>query len=296
MAMGGADLAYTRGVNAIHWNPAGMGVLDRAASVQFSTMSIFNDVSVNYLAMGFQAGKFGVLGLAVKALNFGDIPLTTVQDMDGLSGQTFSPTFATFGFTFARAFTNAINFGVNAKLIYESIPRASASAFAVDIGVQYRTNIPGLGIGLVVKNLGTDMKYDGSAFLDQSADIDGQFTDFRDRPVLGSQLPASMLIGVSYKRPLGEINSLIFSGNFQHFNLANDNYQFGAEYGYKDLVFVRGGYMVTPDVDSEANLYGLTAGIGGHITLSNLDIVIDYAYRDVQYWDGESLFTIGIGF
>jgi hypothetical protein len=216
--------------------------------------------------------------------------------MDGLSGQTFSPTFATFGFTYARAFTNAINFGVNAKLIYESIPRASASAFAVDVGVQYKTNLPGLALGLVVKNLGTNMQYSGTAFLDQSEDVAGQFTDFRERPVASAQLPASMLIGASYKRQLGEVNSVIFSGNFQHFNLSEDNLQFGAEYGFKGLVFLRGGYVLTPDVESEANLYGFTAGIGGHITLSTLDIVIDYAYRDVQYWDGESLFTIGIGF
>jgi hypothetical protein len=296
LAMGGADLSLTSGVDAIFWNPAGLAHIKTSASIQFSTMSIFDDVQVNYIGLGFDSGDFGVLGVSIKAFSFGDIPLTTVEDMDGASGQTFSPTFTTLGLSYARAFTEATTVGVTAKVIYESIPRATASAFAVDVGVQYKTNIDGLAIGLAVKNLGTNMQYSGSAFLGQSNDISGAFTDFRERPVSSSQLPSSMEVGLSYKRSIGEESAVIIAGDFQHYNLGLDGYKFGGEYGFNDMVFVRAGYLLTPNADKEAQLYGLSLGLGGHINLNGMDIVIDYAYRDVQFYDGESLFSLRIGF
>jgi len=296
LAMGGADLSLTSGVDAIYWNPGGLALMKTAASVQFSTMSLFGDVRVNYLGLGIKAGDFGVFGVSIKAFSFGDIPLTTVQDMDGASGQTFSPTFTTMGLTYARAFSASTSVGVTAKVIYESIPRASATALAVDIGVQYKTNLDGLALGLAVKNLGTDMKYDGSAFLGQSEDVTGQFTDFRSKPVASNQLPSSMEVGLSYKKSVAEDNQVIIAGDFQHNNLSLDGYRLGAEYGYNDLVFVRGGYLWTPNVESDARLYGFSLGLGGHLNLNGMDVMIDYAYRDVQYYDGESLFTVKIGF
>ena len=71
-----------------------------------STMELFGDVRVNYLGLGFQAGKVGVLGVTVKSLDFGDIPETTVFDPDGASGRKFSPTFVTTGLTYARSLTD----------------------------------------------------------------------------------------------------------------------------------------------------------------------------------------------
>ncbi|GAF76391.1 unnamed protein product, partial [marine sediment metagenome] len=101
LAMGGADLAYTRGLDAIHWNPAGFAVMEGNAAGLFSTMTFFNDIRLNYFAAGFKSPKLhGGIGVSVRAFDFGDIPITTMEDMDGASGKTFSPTFATIGLTY----------------------------------------------------------------------------------------------------------------------------------------------------------------------------------------------------
>ena len=61
-------------------------------------------------------------------------------------------------------------FGITGKLVYESIPRASASALALDVGVQYTglNDVEGLGLALALTNIGTDMHYEGSGLTSQA--------------------------------------------------------------------------------------------------------------------------------
>ena len=79
------------------------------AAGQFSTMTIFNDVSVNYLGLGVKSEELGAFGVSIKSFDFGDIPYTTNQDMDGSSGRTFSPTFVTVGLTYSNLLTDVIH-------------------------------------------------------------------------------------------------------------------------------------------------------------------------------------------
>ncbi len=298
LALGGSDVATTSGLNAIYWNPAGFSIMPSRALAQFSTMNIFNDIRVNYLAVGVAAGRFGSFGVSLKAFDFGDIPLTTVEDMDGASGRTFSPTFTTMGVTYARRLTDAIRVGVTGKVIYESIPRASASAFAVDMGIQYENlgHINGLSIGLVVKNIGTNMKYSGSGLLNQAQEQNSSFYDFRSREASSDQLPSTVELGLTYRRNITETSDLVLAGVFQNNNFDNDRYKFGLEYVFNDLIALRGGYQFNQGVELENTLYGLTLGLGLHLKVGGSSLWFDYTYRDSQYFNGNNLFSFQVGF
>lgn len=297
LAMAGANVADVQGLEAIYWNPAGLGTFKGKAAGTLSTMQIFNDINVNYLALGVNMGRLGALGFSLKAFDFGDIPVTTNQDMDGLSGETFAPTFVTTGLTYSKRLTDAISVGITSKIILESIPRASATAVAFDMGIQYLSlgGINGLSMGLAVKNIGTSMQYTGSAFLVQAKDAGSALDDFREIPTAKANLPATVELGLGYRYNIAEDNSLLFSGNFQNENFGQDAFRFGLEYGYSDFVALRAGY-VKQDVDSENQLYSFTAGLGLHTTLGTTDLSFDYAYRDSQYFDGNNLFSLTIGF
>jgi hypothetical protein len=297
MAMGGSNPAFTKGLEAIYWNPAGLSSMPTTAAGVFSTMQIFNDINVNYIALGVKAGRIGHFGFSLKSFDFGDIPLTTNEDMDGLSGQTFSPTFITAGLTYSRALTDAIQVGVKGKLVSERIPRAQASAFAVDIGIQYHNlgNIQGVSMGLVVKNIGTNLQYSGSGLLTQATDAGSGRQEFRSRPSADHQLPATVELGVGYKRNINEQNAVIVNGNFQNNNFGDDDYKLGLEYTYTDLVALRGGYVFN-NKESEDQLYTFSLGLGLHYKLGNTDLTFNYAFRDVQYFDGNNLFEFIIGF
>lgn len=298
LGMGGANIAATRGVDAIYWNPAGLSNMENTATGVLSTMQIFNDISVSYLGLGFKAGKVGVIGVSVKSLGFGEIRETTVFDPDGASGRTFSPTFVTTGLTYARLLTDRIQVGLTGKLVYESIPRASASAFAFDIGLQYRDlgSLPGVDFGIVVKNIGTEMKYAGSAFTTEIPVTGQNETQFVDRIPSSDELPAKIEFGVSYRRTIAEDNNLVFVGAFENYNLGNDQFRFGAEYMFRDLIALRGGYLLLNDVEGADQLNKFTLGVGLHYRLSQFDFGFDYTYRDSQYFDGENLFSLTFGF
>lgn len=290
LAMNGSNAAFTKGLDAIYWNPAGFANLNQKAAGTFSTMQIFNDINVNYLALGFQLGKFGQIGFSLKSLDFGDILITTNEDIDGATGATYSPSFLVGGLTYSQKLTDAIFVGGTVKLVNESVPRASATGVAFDIGIQYHNigNVNGVSMGLAVKNIGTNMQYTGSAFLSQ----DQTGTNYGERPTASNQLPATVELGLGYKYNFNEQNSMIFNGNFENNNFGNDAYKLGLEYAFTDLVFIRGGYKFLNNTDSEDVLNKWTVGAGIHYRW----FTFDYTYRDSEWFDGNNMFQLTVGF
>jgi len=57
MALGGASVATTSGLAALHWNPAGLSRAAHSAELMVSSMSYIADIRVNYIAA---SAKFGV--------------------------------------------------------------------------------------------------------------------------------------------------------------------------------------------------------------------------------------------
>ena len=162
-------------------------------------MEMFGDVGVNYFGVASPIGDIGSIGVTVKSIDMGDIPVTTVQDMDGEGGGTFKPTLSTFGLSYANAFSDRAFFGITGKLVYESIPRASASALALDIGVQYTgfADVEGLGLALALTNIGTDMHYKGSGLTSQATGEDG-IQDFYNAEASYDKLPSTYNMSLSY--------------------------------------------------------------------------------------------------
>lgn len=298
LAMAGADVASVQGLEALYWNPAGLGNFSYKAAANLSTMRIFNDIKINYLGIAAAAGKLGTIGFSIKAFDFGEIPVTTNNDMDGKSGDTFSPTFMTTGLTYAKRVTDVISFGVTAKLILESIQGANATAGALDLGIQYHQlgGISGLSLGVALKNIGTKLQYTGSGMLVQAQDAGSAVTDFRELPTASHNLPATVELGLVYQYNIAESSTLMAAGNFQNENFGSDGFKFGLEYLYSDFVALRGGYLYNQNVDSEAQLFSFTAGLGLMTKVGNTNLGFDYAYRDSQYFDGNNLFQLTIGF
>lgn len=300
IAMGGADIAGVSSIDALFWNPAGLGNMEARAAGNFSSQNIIADINVNYFALGFNAGKLGVIGFSLKSFNFGDIPITTRENMDG-TGSMYSPTFATMGMTYSRSLTDHVNVGVTGKMVYESIPRASATAFAADLGIQYKNlmSIDGLGFGFVIKNVGANMQYDGSALLTKARDKDESYDDYRYRPSSSDQLPSSLEMGLSYMKNIG-VGNLLVCTQFQNNNFEQDRVKVGAEFELMNMLYLRGGYdTVMKDADnpdSGETIFGLSLGAGLKYNVGGVNMMLDYAYRPMQYFGNSNVFSIGLGF
>jgi hypothetical protein len=297
MAMGGSNIATTTGIDAIYWNPAGLAKSEYRFSSAVSTFTIFNDIHLNYFAFGAKAGNLGHFGFSIKAFDIGSIPVTTLEDYDGELGVTYSPTMMTMAGTYSRLLTNTISVGLNTKLIYESIPGASASAVAFDIGIQYRNlgGIAGLDFGVVMNNIGTNLEYSGSRLLVKADEQGAYYSDYRTRPVASNDLPANIELGMGYTRMVAENQELNTSMVFKSNNYGYDNYRLGAEYAYNKQFFVRGGYTYDMSIDSDARLYGVTFGAGMMYKMGGVNMYFDYVFRPVQYFNAENMFQIKVG-
>jgi hypothetical protein len=155
-------VALTGDVTAGFWNPAGLGTLEGTEAL-FTHTQYIADMSVNYAAIAVKAGGFGTLGFSAKVLSIGDIIVTTEQAPDG-TGEIMSPTFGVFGVSWGRQFTDRVQFGAGVNYVNESIASARASGVAFDFGLQYLTGFNGLQFGIVMKNFGTTMSFDGADF------------------------------------------------------------------------------------------------------------------------------------
>jgi hypothetical protein len=297
IALSGSNLATTTGIEAIYWNPAGLSLMKQSVTTMFTHMSYIADIGVEYFAVGANFGGFGTLGLSLKSISFGDISNTTNDAIDGVG--TYSPAFYTIGVTYSRELTDKIHVGATVNFLSETIQRTSATGIALSAGIQYYGlgNLKGFKLGLALKNLGPDMRFDGSD-LYRTADA----SDMQRGPQLlkieGAPfgLPSCLEMGLAYEFAVREDHFISLTATFQNNNYSDDEYKIGAEYIFKDLISLRGGYVFAPQTeDAEDFIYGPSFGIGVHY-YAGIDITMEYGYRWTRFFDSNQVITFILGF
>jgi hypothetical protein len=297
MAMGGASVATTSGLAALHWNPAGLSRGGSDAELMVSTMSYLADIRVNYVAASADFGV-GTLAADIKALDMGDIPVTTEGQPDGTGG-VYSPTFFTLGVHYSKDLTDRISVGGTTHYIVNRIERVDATAMSFSAGLQYANlgGIDGLDLGVAVKHIGQRVEYDGSALLNRG-ELNGlrrEPSDYKVQPA-SADLPSLFEIGLGYRynpAGLGEVN---LNSVFRHNNYGYDQLRSGVEYVVNDFFAVRGGFDYATSSDDDY-LYGTSFGFGIQTAVAGLeDVRIDYAYSNVDFFDALNTFTFQVGF
>ncbi|MBL1212010.1 MAG: PorV/PorQ family protein [Ignavibacteriae bacterium] len=292
IATAGSFIANVRGVESIYYNPAGLDFTQRSEAM-FDYMDYIADIDLVTIAVGANLGDLGSFGFSFRSINFGDIPVTTNLAPDG-TGSTFSPAFYVAGLTYSKVITDRVSAGVNFKLIHEGIMNTSANAIALDFGVQYQFN-PNFSLGVVAKNIGSNMQYTGQDLQVKSnvPNTNPGSTQGAFEPVTDDiQLPSYFQLSFAYMFNMDEANNLMLGAAFTNNNAFEDKANLGLEYNWSNSIFIRGGYDLLLE-NTDENIYGFTAGAGVEYEMSNnLGFVLDYAYRDVQEFSANHVFTM----
>ena len=298
MALGGAAIATSTGIGALHWNPAGLARARSEAQLLFSTMSYLAGIRVNYAAVGGRFRRLGSMALSLKALDFGAIPITTSSLPDG-TGATYSPTFLTTGLSWARPLSGRIALGGTMHYIFNRVERVSATGLSFSAGLQYADlgDIGGLDLGVVIKHIGSRLRYDGPALLRP-----GRLDELR-RPnavykieASSADLPSTFEIGLGYSYNPSASGRAELSLVFQHHNFAHDQWKIGSEYVYRDFFAARGGFEYADDGADNTHIFGTSFGFGLQLDLAGLENVqLDYAYTTVDFFDPLNTFTFRVG-
>ena len=319
-AMAGAYVAGISGLEAVEWNMAGVAGMENSGQALSSYSSWIADIGVTSAAIAYKFGGNNVFGVSLKSLDFGDIPVTTAVLPDG-TGEMYSPSYLTFGFLYSRKMTDRIFFGTTMKLISESIMRENARGFAIDAGVQYKSET-GFSLGASMRNLGLNMIFSGAdleEFHTPQSTEPGTNTEPRRIYLQEFALPTTLELGVSYNVNVGPASGVV-AASFLNNNFSFDEYRFGAEFLFAEMLSLRGGLSMgydpepygadglenTPDdaddaegfeSNSEEFIWGPNFGVGLDLSkLTGLGVTVDYAYRTAKFFDGVSWLTLTVAF
>jgi hypothetical protein len=257
-AMGEAFVGRSDDASGLFWNPAGVTALDNPQA-HFTYNRWIQDIKHSSASAVWPTGK-GAVGFTSILTTVEGIEKRVVaseEPIGEISAQDF-----TIGLGYSHRLTKRFSAAVHIKYLYEKLDVETAHGFAMDLGVIYALDVPGLKIGAVAQNFGKTLEM-------RRESID---------------LPKIIRFGASY-----EIldKQLCLNLDFVHIIDEKSHINSGVEYKLMDLLVLRCGYQSNYEEKS------ISAGFGFDVQVARLD----YAYVPFQSDLGNSQrFTILFNF
>ncbi|WP_434037780.1 PorV/PorQ family protein [Formosa sp. 4Alg 33] len=297
LGMSHAVTAQSADVNSGYWNPAGLVHLeDNQLSLMHSSY-FANIANYDYVAYAMPIDNQSAMGISLIRFGVDDILDTTqLIDDEGNINYDRIELFSTadYGVTFSYArqptFLEGFSYGVNAKVIRRIIGDfANSWGFGFDAGIQYETN--SWKFGLMARDITTTFnawQIDEDKFQTIQDAIGGE----------NQELPETTEITIP-KLQLGISKTFIFNYDYSletaidlqmRFAENNDiistsvvsiNPSFGFEFGYLDMVYLRGGmgnFQNELQIDNTEHVsFQPSLGVG----FKYQGIQVDYAFTDI---------------
>jgi hypothetical protein len=247
-AMGEAYTAIPGDVAGMHYNPASIAFLKNTAVSMMYERGMAEDTNGSLL-FGTHLRSFSI---AASALYYttGKIEL---YDSEGTAinkiGQ--QDMIVTLG---AAKQINRIGIGLNVKGISSQIFGEKTTAFAADLGAQYRITKP-LTLGIAAQNMGTAIKY-----IDES-----------------ESLPQIVRVGAA--QTFGSNGSrLTVAVDMPHYIKESDTFgQLGLDYTWHSLISLRAGYKQSITDSSRKDEQKISAGVGFQLGNYGVDYAMGFA-------------------
>lgn len=289
---GGAFTAGISGLEAMRFNVAGT-VNSPTNEIMFSRTNWLAGADININAFGLKTklGASSALTATIMSFDMGDFVRTETSNPDGDLG-TFSPAYTNIGIGYAYAFSEQTSGGVTVRMSSESIPDMTATGVALDAGIQYRSGEDNrFKLGFSLRNVGPSIRYSGDgvdfrAEAEDELDPTAKTVKMRVAPY---ELPSILNMGLAYDVLMTATGKFTLAGNFMANSFGRDNIQLGAQYGYKDMLILRGGFAYEEGIFNEDVTTSAMSGpsFGATFQLpygsdNEKYISIDYSYRGTQ--------------
>jgi hypothetical protein len=287
-AMGGAVTTLSMGSSALFFNPAMMTEMEGFLDMTASQNQWIADIRHNAFSIAVKpgAGSWGVFGVSLQAVDYGEV-LGTVVDASNPEGYqdigNIEPTALSIGLGYAKALSDRFSVGGQVRWVKqdlgESIVPVDISEadttvgkvlnelmpLAFDFGTLFKTGIKSLAFGMSVRNFSKEIKYVDEGF----------------------QLPLVFTMGVSMNLmdlfETGEsAQSLYLSMDATHYRSHSEQLIVGLDYRLNDLLSIRGGYVSSNDED------GINFGFG----ISHFGLTFDYAYTPFGVFEKVQRMTV----
>jgi hypothetical protein len=269
--------------SSLFFNPAGMASMSKTFDASFSMNKWIADINHNAFSVAFRPtqGKYGVFGISVLSVDYGDIIWTTVANNEQGFIDSNDPAFTggigetganSIGLGYARALSDHFSIGGQVKRVHQSlgenavtvtdsttaIVKNQLTPLAFDFGTLYKTGFKSLQFGMSVRNFSKEIKYSEESF----------------------ELPLVFTLGISMNlfdlvKWQGVQQSAVLSIDATHYRSHREQLLVGMDYTLMDALSLRLGYIFGNDENN------VTFGFG----LSYFGVVLDYAYTPFGVFD-----------
>jgi hypothetical protein len=298
IGMGGAFVSVANDASSLFWNPAGIASIEKYEAILSHTDWIA-ETNYDYAGLVIPLGSLGNVGFSFTSFSMDDMKVRTVEKPDG-TGEYFSAGDIAIGISYSRKLSDRFSIGITGKYVQQTIWHMSASAFALDAGTEFRTDLfGGMVIGASMYNFGTPMQMSGR---------DTRYYISVDDTKMGTNdqipanietdswdLPLTFQIGISTNVINTNNIKLLVAADAIHPNDEYESMNFGMEASLMDLVFLRAGFHNAFMKEAEGGL-SFGVGINSKLVLSNAFLKFDYAYRDFGRLQNVHTFSLGIAF
>ncbi|WP_436839524.1 PorV/PorQ family protein [Pseudotamlana agarivorans] len=297
LGMSNAVTSHSADVNSGYWNPAGLLKLEDSQASLMHSSYFANIANYDYAAFAMPIDDRSAVGFSLIRFAVDDI-LNTTQLIDAQGNINYDRislfSTADYGLTFSYARhmpIQGLNYGVNAKVIRRIIGDFATSwGFGLDFGMQFESK-NNWKFGVMARDITTTFNawaIDEEEFKTISDAIPGQNQDLPETTEI--TIP-KLQVGISKKVDFNYDYSLLTSVNlnvrFEQNNdiisteIASINPALGFEFGYIDMVYLRGGmgnFQNELQIDnSEQVSFQPTFGVG----FQYKGIQVDYAFTDI---------------
>ena len=294
MGMGGAFTATADDITAMYWNPGGLANV-YASEATFNHVRWFADVNYDYAAFSSHLGDIGKLGAFVSVESMDDMLVRTEDHPEG-TGEYFTAGAMAVGISYARNLTDRFSIGFNAKYVREYLWNMSANGVALDIGTIYKIPIFNeFRLGASISNFGTKMKLQGrdNIYIVAPTGSTGNLIN-TDIQLDEYDLPLVFRVGVAADFIKTDDNRITAAVDAVHPNDNTEYLNVGVEYGWNEMVFLRGGWKSLFERDTEQRF---TAGIGVQYRIvGEFKVKVDYAYQDWGRLTNVHYLSLGVRF
>mgnify|MGYP002712983879 CR=1 FL=1 len=297
LGMSSAVVAQSADVNSGYWNPAGLVNLEDKQLALMHASYFANIANYDYAAFAMPLDDRSAVGISLIRFGVDDILDTTqlIDDQGNINYDRISKfSAADYGLTFSysrKLIFEGLNYGINAKIIRRVIGDfANSWGFGLDAGIQFKTKND-WKFGLMARDITTT--YNAWSFdEDKLADIqnaaNGQNQAVPEKTEITIpklQLGISKTFVFDYDYSL--VTELDLNVRFEENNdvistsFASINPAFGFQFGYIDMIYLRGGvgnFQNELQIDNSEKLsFQPNFGVG----FSYKGIQVDYALTDI---------------
>lgn len=321
MALGGGYMALANDLGALYANPGALALLKRAG-VQGSQLNYVADTKLNWggVATPYGGGS-GAVGFSIGTFGFSDQPVYTPQAPNG-NGEFYSVSETYAAATIAKNFSDRFSVGVTAKGVFDRLGQVSGSAFAIDFGTHFHSQLAGKPIrfAFALTNLGTNLSYKGDPLkvtsVRDTLPGDGEVPS-QPVPSIRQTTPYSLptRFGVALAYDFISTTDARFTvvSEFNQMRSNKASFSAGGEFAADRIggsifgIALRGSFVSNPSLnyesagvtfDRQADDKALGLAVGGGVNIASrggFALGFDYAYRKLGALGDVNFFTVTVG-